>query len=168
MKMPKDFSSADSVESIAGGLIPNYHPELATARIMYTFVSEASKKNGKDVLGTAKKLSGFNEWALENDFLVTIALDKWNELTENQRMALVDHMLERCTGEEDDESGEMKWKMRDPDVQEFAGILFRHGAWNEDLQGFVSMAKGVNIDQIVEEETAETDEDETEQQTAEE
>lgn len=162
--MPKTYETAENVESIAGGLIPNYHPELATARIMYVFVSEASKKNGKDVLGKAQKLSGFSEWALENDFVITVAQDKWQELTENQRTALVDHMLERCSGEEDEDTGEMKWRIRDPDVQEFPNILHRHGAWNEDLQGFVSMAQGIDIDQIVEEEVDE-EEEETEHQT---
>lgn len=164
--MPKEYTSAESVESIAGGLIPNYHPEIAGARIMYSFVSEASKKNGKEVLGTAKKLSGFNEWALEADFVIIVALDKWNDLTENQRTALVDHLLERCTGEEDENSGEMKWKMRDPDVQEFPTILHRHGAWNEDLQGFVSMAASIDLDQIVDEETEE-EEEETQQMSEE-
>lgn len=163
--MPKEYYAAETVESIAGGLIPNYHAELAGARIMFTFVSEASKKNGKEVLGTSKKLSGFNEWALEADFVILVAQDKWNELTENQRMALVDHLLERCTGEEDENSGEMRWKMRDPDVQEFSTILHRHGAWNEDLQGFASMAASINLDQIVEEET---EDEEEQQQTSEE
>lgn len=157
--MPKEFSQAEPVESVAGGLIPNYHPELAGARIMYVFVSEASKKNGKEVWGTAKKFSGFNEWILEHDFLLTVALDKWQELTSHQRTALVDHLLERCTGEEDENTGDMKWSVRDPDIQEFPNVLHRWGAWNEDLQGFVSMAQRIDIDQIVEEETEEGEEE---------
>lgn len=157
--MPKTFDDAESVESIAGGLIPNYHPELATARIRYVFVSEASKKNGKEVWGKVQKLSGFTEWALEKDFVVTVALDKWNELTDSQRTALTDHLLERCTGEEDEESGDMKWKVRDPDVQEFPNILHRHGAWNEDLQSFVSMAQKIDLDSLIEEESEEEEEE---------
>lgn len=163
--MPKTFDTADSVESIAHSLIPNYHPELATARIQYVFVSEASKKNGRDVPGKVQKLGGFIEWALEKDFIVTVAYDKWSELEDSQRTALIDHLLERCTGEEDEESGEMRWKIRDPDVQEFPNVLHRNGAWNEDLQGFVSMAQQINLDQIVNEETEE-DEDEEVQQVA--
>ena len=163
--MPKTFESAESVESIAGGLIPNYHPELATARIMYVFVSETWKKNGKDQLGKVQKFSGFNEWALEHDFAVSVAQDKWQELTESQRTALVDHLLEHCTGEEDEDTGEMTWKLRDPDVQEFPNILHRHGAWNESLQGFVSMAQGIDIDALVAEETAEEEKETEEQQT---
>jgi hypothetical protein len=152
--MPKVYSSAESVESIAGGLIPNYHPELATARIMYVFVSEASQKGGRDVLGKARKLAGLQEWALEKDFIVEVALDKWNELSEPQRTALTDHLLERCFGEEDEKTSEMKWTLREPDVQEFSTILERHGAWHDSLVGFITVAQSLNIDEIAEEESA--------------
>jgi hypothetical protein len=151
--MAKVYDTAESVESIAGGLIPNYHPELGTARIHYVFVDKATQKGGKDVLGKARKLSGYQEWALEKDFVVEVALDKWNELNESQHTALVDHLLERCFGEEEEGSGEMKWRLREPDVQEFSSILERHGAWHEDLVGFVSIARQVNIDEIAEQET---------------
>lgn len=79
-----------------------------------------------------------------------VALDQWNELDAHRRTALVDHLLECCFGEEDEEDGgAMKWKVRDPDVKEFRTILQRYGAWNEDLIGFVSVAKQVNIDSMV-------------------
>jgi hypothetical protein len=151
--MPKIYEEAASVSSIAGGLIPNYHPELATARIHYVFINEATQKGGHEVLGKARKLAGYQLWALEKDFVVEVALDKWNELSEPQRTALTDHLLERCFGEEDEESGEMKWKLREPDVQEFSTILERHGAWHESLVGFVTIAHSLNIDEIAEEET---------------
>lgn len=151
--MAKEWSEAtDTVGSIAGGLIPNYHPELSTARMNYVFVSEASKKGGIELLGRVKKVSGFLEWVLESDFLIEIPMDKWNELEEHQRTALIDHLLERCTGEEDEKTGEMRWRLREPDVQEFSSILDRHGAWNNQLAGFVSVAKRVNIDGFIEEE----------------
>lgn len=151
--MPKEWSEADdSVGTIAGGLIPNYHAELASARIKYVFVSEASMKGGHELYGRVKKVAGFLEWAIECDFLIEVALDKWNELEAHQRTALVDHLLERCTGEEDEKSGEMKWKLREPDVQEFASILDRYGAWHTALAGFVSVAKRVNLEGFEEEE----------------
>jgi hypothetical protein len=151
--MAKEWSEAeDTVGTIAGGLIPNYHAELASARIKYVFVSEASMKGGHEQYGRVKKVSGFLEWAIECDFLIEVALDKWNELEAHQRTALVDHLLERCTGEEDEKSGDMKWKIREPDVQEFASILDRYGAWHTSLAGFVSVAKRVNLEGFEEEE----------------
>lgn len=151
--MAKTYFTAETVEQIAAGLIPNYHPELATARILYLFVDKASKRGGKDVLGKAQKVTGWTQFALERDFMIVVAADRWNELDANQRTALVDHLLERCTGEEDDEDGgSMKWTMRDPDVQEFGSILQRYGAWHQDLVSFVNVAQQIELDDIIEDE----------------
>jgi hypothetical protein len=150
--MAKVYSSAESVESIAQGLIANFHAELATARIIYCFVDSVGTKGGREQLGKVRKFSGFQEWALDSDFVIEVGLDKWNESTESQRTALIDHLLERCTGDEVGDSGEIKWKVREPDVQEFSSVLHRQGAWSEDLQGFVSVAQGIKIDDIIEEE----------------
>ena len=148
--MPKLYSSAESVEAVASNLIPMYHPEIATARIKYLFVDKASTKGGRPVNGKVRKISGSLEYLLECDFIVEVALDQWNEKSEEQRQALVDHLLERCTGEEDEKTGDMNWTTREPDVSEFTAILRRHGAWNDDLAGFASVAKTVDIDGMVE------------------
>ena len=47
--MPKTYATAENVEKVAQGLISNFHPELATARIKYVFVDVASMKNGRPV-----------------------------------------------------------------------------------------------------------------------
>ena len=80
-----------------------------------------------------------------------MALDQWNGLEEGQRKALVDHLLEYCSGEADEETGEMKWTVREPDVREFSTILSRHGAWNEGLVGFIQVAHTIRIAERVEE-----------------
>lgn len=149
--MPKMYSEAESVATTAQNLIPLYHPELATARIKYIFVDKATVKNSRALPGKVRKISGALEYLLECDFLVEVALDVWNEKTEAQRQAVVDHLLERLTGEEDEKTGDMNWVTREPDVAEFTSILRRHGAWNDDLAGFASVAKTVDIDSMVEE-----------------
>jgi hypothetical protein len=146
--MPKVYGNAESVEAIAKNLIPMYHPELATARVKYIFVDKASMKNGKPIFGKVRKVSGVLEYLLESDFMLEVGLDQWNELNEQQRGALVDHLLERCTGEESEEDASMKWTMREPDVQEFSAILRRHGAWNDELTAFASVAKQIDIEEI--------------------
>ena len=64
--------------------------------------------------------------------------------------------MERCWGEEDEEDAgaPMSWSLREPDVQEFSSILRRHGAWNDDLAGFASVAKEIDLAAIVTETTA--------------
>jgi hypothetical protein len=150
--MPKVYATAENVEREATSLIGLYHPELAMARFRYAFVDKASVKNGRPVRGKVRRVTGVLEFLLEADFLMEVALDQWNELTDTQRKALVDHLLEHCTGEEDEAEGggEMKWSVREPDVQEFSAILRRHGAWNDDLLAFASVAKTIDIDSLVE------------------
>lgn len=155
--MPKSFSDAVDVQSIASGLIPNHHPELATARIRYVFVDKASSKGGLSIPGKVRKLSGMLEWMLEHDFIIEVAQDKWQELDHLQHTALVDHLLERCTSEEDEQSGDITWKVREPEVQEFASILGRYGAWHTGLHNFVSVAQATGLESIAEEETEEVD-----------
>lgn len=147
--MAKEYGIAEAVETTALKLIPSYHPELATARIRYIYVDKASQESGRAVLGKVRKISGALQFLLDLDFLVEVALDQFNELDPDQRTALVDHLLERCFGEEDEKSGEMKWQVRKPDVQEFSSILQRHGAWNQELNGFVSIAKNVKVEELL-------------------
>lgn len=151
--MPGSYSQAENLERMAEHIISQYHPELATARILYLFCEKAGKKNGVDLLGKVEKLSGWKEYVLGKDFRMEVPLDKWNDLDETQRNALIDHLLERCYGEEEEDTGDMKWKLRDPDVQEFSGILRRHGAWHDGLKTFVEVAHGVQLDDIITEET---------------
>jgi len=149
--MPKIYSDGDSIEVFAKPLIGPYHPELATARILYVFVSEHSKENGIPKWGSAKKLSGPLEYLLESDFLIEVPLDLWNDAPEAERVARVDHLLECCTGEEDEKTGGLKWVIRKPDVKEFTSIFRRHGLYHDGLRTFASVAKAINIDEMIEE-----------------
>jgi hypothetical protein len=153
--MPKEYVSAESVETVAQGILPTFHAELVEARIRYYFVSEHAMKGGRPVYGKARKMSGAMRYLVDYDFVVEIAMDLWNDLDGPQRTAVVDHLLEYCTGEADEESGEMKYTMREPDVKEFATILTRHGAWNDTLVGLVQIAQRINIDERVREVTSE-------------
>lgn len=145
------YAEAEIVGEMALDLIRNFHPELATANIRYLFREKAAMKNGRPVRGSVRKVSGVMLYLTELDFVMEIALDQWNPLPDQHRRALIDHLLERLTGEEDEENGgAMKWKTREPDVHEFTSILRRHGIWNEDLQSFCGVVQhGVDINSMV-------------------
>jgi hypothetical protein len=157
--MPQTYENAESVQVIAERLISTYHPHLSTAVFKFVFKEKAGKKGGKQVLGTVKKMSDLMFFLIESHYLMEIPLDVWNDLDATKRTALVDHLLERCTGEEDEQTAEMKFSTREPDVHEFSSILRRYGAWTEDLSGFVSVAKTIDLSFMTE------DEEETVQQT---
>jgi hypothetical protein len=136
-KQPKSpavlYDFAESVKTVAEVLISKHHSELGSARFLYIFRSKASKKGGIPVPGKVRKLGGWTQFALESDFMMEIGLDMWNNMHANQRSALIDHLLSHCVGEEDERTGDMKWKTRPPEVQEFPEVAERHGAWNNPL-----------------------------------
>ncbi len=149
--MAKEIMDSESVEAQAKKILELHHADLATARIKYVFVDKASMRGGRPVLGKARKASGVLEHFADADFVIEVALDQWNNLEPNQKEALVDHLLEFCMGEEDENTGEMKWLMREPDVKEFSTILRRHGAWHDSLVGFVEIAHSIPIEDRIRE-----------------
>lgn len=130
---PVLYDFAEAVEELAEGLIGKHHPDLSTARFKYVWRSKASKAAGVPVPGKVRKIGGALQFAFETDFFMEIALDQWNNFTAKQRTALIDHLLSRCIGEEDEKTGDMKWKIRPPRVQEFPEVAERNGQWNDSL-----------------------------------
>jgi hypothetical protein len=151
--MPKDYSDGEAAEALAKDLLTTFHAELVEARIKYYFVSEHSMKSGRPIFGKAKKLSGAGKFLSGGyDFAIEIALNLWNEAEPAVRRARIDHLLEYCTGVEDeDDGGSMKYTMREPDVKEFSTILRRHGAYNDDLVGLIQVAQTLQISARVQE-----------------
>jgi len=142
---PLIIGDSDTVAEIAKRLIPKHHPELASANIIYLCRNKAAKSAGKLVPGHLKKatpteahisrsyFSSNHEDNQEAHFIMTVALEVWNNMQPNQRHALVDHLLTRCVGTEDEKSGEMRYSIRPPQIQEFSEIAERYGRWNNEL-----------------------------------
>jgi hypothetical protein len=77
----------------------------------------------------------------EEFFVIELSAQHWKELTESQKRALVDHELEHCIADEDD-NGNSKLGIAPHDVEEFASVLKRHGLWRSDLRSFAKIAQG--------------------------
>lgn len=146
-----DYRHAAAVKRIATGLIPAHHPHLEGIRIEYVFRDTAAKKAGKEVWGTARKVSGLNAYLaatgdevpvdtdVEDLFVIEIAEDIWAKLNDRQRRALVDHELCHC-GITVDDAGEVSLTMIGHDLEEFASIVERHGLWRADVEVFARAA----------------------------
>lgn len=142
------YRPASAVARIAQRLIGQYHTDLEDVRIEYVFRDEAAKKNGKLVLGTARKVTGLNAYLAQLDedgwptvddgeefFVIEIAEDAWLRLNGHQRTALVDHELAHCTTEVNKDD-ELVLKMVAHDLEEFRAVVERHGLWRPDLELF--------------------------------
>lgn len=146
-----EYSSAPEVAAIAEKIIAAHHAHLADVRVEFVFRDKAAKKNGKEVGGTARKVSGLNAFLArdgeqggdysEDFFVIEIAEDIWSELTPHQKQALVDHELMHCTFEIDEKTDALKLGIRGHDIEEFAEIVQRHGIWSRDLADFAAATK---------------------------
>lgn len=147
---PVLYDDSDSVKEIARKLIKQYHPHLINAHFIFGCRDKAQKKSGTPSPGYVKKVSPELKWLsgakVEGDdtadFILVVALECWNGMAPNQRTALVDHLLTKCQGEEDEKNGNMKWSLRPPEVQEFAEVAERNGRWNPELEHMAETLEG--------------------------
>ncbi len=117
---------------------------------MYLFRSKHTERNGRVKLASVRKVGGLAAYlafrtelegisgdrppapVADTFFLMEIAWDTWQALSGPQRIALVDHELTHI-GQDGEIVGH--------DVEEFAEIIGRHGAWKPDLTAFLEASR---------------------------
>ena len=148
------FWKAQEVEDIAKTHIEKYHQHILDfkVKVAYRFTDKISKTGGKECWGTCKKITGLNahlsnaENGGEAYFVITVPIDIWNELPQDKREALTDHLLCHVGAEADqkeESDGEepvIKLSNKPHDLEEFTCIARRHGLWQEGMEDFVEAA----------------------------
>lgn len=136
-----DFWKADEPAEIAEQYM-KFHPDLIGAHIAWIFREKASKSDGRPIIGRASRVPDRYKPLMEEnssgdkgyDFMIEIGADAWAELNRSQKEAWVDYLMEQCYGEENENTGEMRWRIRKPEVQAFSIILARHGTnWDQGV-----------------------------------
>jgi len=121
---PKYFD-AKAVEEIATDLIGQYHPHLKEKPILYLFNdgnmnewASMARRNEREQF-----ISGYL-------FVMEVSYKNWQVMSDQQRVALVDHELCHASIEDG------KPVIIDHDVEEFAIVVSRHGMWRENVRQF--------------------------------
>lgn len=141
--MPVTYSKAEPVERIAKEtVIPKWHPHLVSLPIRYEFASELPQKNGRLILAKTKKSTPMEEYLCGAKAFLIVDKPRWALLSEEQRVALIDHEL--CHIVEDKKNG--GFRMQGHDVEEFTENIQRHGAWKEDIQHFLWFTKEAQLE----------------------
>lgn len=142
--MPR-YQSDKQLSDVAREIIEQHHPGLKILKIAYLFREEASVSKGKVIAGMAIKTSD-RDWALhKHDVIVEIGKDVWTEATPDFQKALMDHELshvgidmdENNTPKMDEMTNRIKVTIRYHDIEEFEGVLKRHGAYHKELRAFL-------------------------------
>jgi hypothetical protein len=150
--MATHYRPAPQVAELVGQLVDDTHRDLEPVRdrIICVFRDPPGRSAGRQEWGRARKVSGLNAFLIarvpddeipdeEADFsvfVIEIALEVWAKLDEASRAALVDHELCHCVLDEDD-NGDLVLTIVGHDIEEFHGVLSRHGLWREDVERFI-------------------------------
>ena len=135
------WRAPDGVVDLARDIIESHYPHLEDARILFLFRETAQESCGKVVLGKASLCSA-REQAIAREafaFKIELAWDYWQAADEAFRRALLDHELCHCTVRKD------AWAIRSHDIEEFAVIVERHGAWTSDVGAFVGRVQQLEL-----------------------
>ena len=146
-------------ERIASELIPKYHEHLQKVKIAYLFKAKPTAVELEGAVDTPKKrgrprkthapgkkvwiakcglVSGKYRLLFTDDFKFIITADQeiWDELSEAQRVAVVDHEL--CHAVFDDEGNA---RLRKHELEEFRAPVQRWGFYLADIQAFYEACK---------------------------
>jgi len=142
--MPR-YNPEKSLEQVAGPIIAAHHPNLSLISIGYLFREEASISQGRVVAGMAVKPSPRDYAFHKLDAIIEIAKDVWEEATDQFKNALMDHELshieivmdENMTPKMDEFTNKIQVQIRHHDIEEFEGVLARHGGYHKNLRSFL-------------------------------
>lgn len=140
-----EYESNTWAEEIAKQLIPEDHPEVANAEILYLFTDKTVKRRGKVQLARTMKASDLIDHLSGGaDFVIVFSSEPWAALSEEQRVALVDHQLCYCDMKTDKDGNE-GFTLRAADFEGFTANIERHGLWNKNVADFVIMTKQLKL-----------------------
>lgn len=135
-----NYMPAPEVATLAMSLIEKYHQHLTNAKIAYVFKKGTWNKNGKEVLGSAKKCSEKDKILHNYDFIITINYEAWARASKIKRQAILDHELNHCGV---NEYGEYIFVPHD--LEDFASVIRRHGLYKDDVRTFAMTLKQVSL-----------------------
>jgi len=131
--MGAQFKAGEDIHKTVKDLISKFHPRLASVadEIAVVFKEKATQVGDAVIAGKTAKappllgILGETDWK----FVITLAQDEWQEMTDKQKVALLDHHLCACGAEENEKDGDLKFYVRLPDVSFYKEEVERHGYW---------------------------------------
>ena len=122
-----------------------YHPETVEARIVLAWVNDVKPDtDGRIMLGKCVPVSQLQKELIDHDFIILLNKEVWGDekFDTAKKKALLDH--EMChvapvfntDGPAKDARGRRMWRTRGHEIEEFSGVVERHGCYKGDLERF--------------------------------
>lgn len=128
------FMATDGVYSLMRSVIAKWHPHLASVDKEIVIIMR-EKATASASLGSSKKGSAVMDLVVKQatgsgvKFVLEVPADTWQMLSDNDREALMDHLLCYCGVEYSEKDGEEKCFIKKPELVMFKAEVRRHGVW---------------------------------------
>lgn len=135
------------LEDLAKQIIQAHRPYLGHVKIAFMFRPEASVSDDKVVAGMCIRVDDRNRVIHDQDFIIEIAKDVWDDAPSIEfKTAIMDHELGHCglrMSEDgdviyDEKTNRPKTYLKKHDIEEFADVFERHGAYHANLREFMA------------------------------
>lgn len=142
--MAINYRPAPGVAAVGRELVRAHHRHLLGVRIEYLFCDKTPMRAGRELWGQARRISSLSAFLAgkqeegemaEDFFVIVISAPVWQTLSDEKRVALVDHELAHCFVDEKAD-GTPALKLVPHDLEEFVQIVERHGLWRDDIKRF--------------------------------
>ena len=144
-------ASQDFHEELAK-LVGSNHPKLVQIldEIVIIFKERCTRVGGVLQLGKTIKASPILEILGERayKYILEIGEDGFRQLSDTQKVALLDSLLCMIGAEESEQSGEMKYYARTPDISYFSENVARYGHWMPVLKDEETTADGEKKEKV--------------------
>ena len=143
------YRPAPEVKAAIDSIISRYHPHLQEASVACLLRRGTWKNKGQVITGKATIAP--EQWRLLSgcDLLIIINEAIWNVLGSKGRKVLLDHELSHFTPPATDKWGNLRWAMREHDLQEFSEVVKRHGVCTGDHRRLVEVAGQLDLESLV-------------------
>lgn len=133
------------LHTLGRSIIEEHYPNLEPLKVAFMFQDEAEIRNGKVIPGRTHRATD-RDYALHTyDFVITIAKDSWETLSDEHQYALLDHFIafmglryeragENWVPIQDPGTGRLRSFIREPDVKDFEVVIERHGAYSAEIR----------------------------------
>lgn len=151
--VPVLFMFQDEPDKVKGKVALATARKLGAKEVPYLQMAIDAGADGFDQMpgfaegAICRDMSGYSQVGneMETVFVITVWEKAWERLSRRQRVALIDHELCHCAIIEDEETGRLKATMVGHDIEEFNGVVQRHGQWLEDVTNFIDACKSGQI-----------------------
>ena len=134
--MSREYIENKEIDQIAEELIPQMGwREFPQIKFLELIADKST------YLGKCSKATGKWKYLIHKDFVIEVWGAFWNTAERKVKEALLLHELKHVDFSEDEETGEITWRIRRHEVEEFHDVVEKYGAWNPDLEEFLLRLK---------------------------